>query len=46
MENLYPIHVPSKGRYNSNITVKAIERMKVVNYKVTNDYGMRLHKIK
>lgn len=34
MENLYPIHVPSKGRYNSNITVKALERMKVNNYYV------------
>lgn len=32
MENLYPIHIPSKGRYASNITVKALERMKVNNY--------------
>ena len=32
MENKYPIHIPSKGRYDSNITVKALERMKVNNY--------------
>jgi hypothetical protein len=32
MENKYPIHIPSKGRYSSNITVKALERMKVTNY--------------
>jgi hypothetical protein len=32
MENRYPIHIPSKGRYDSNITVKALERMKVTNY--------------
>lgn len=32
MENLYPIHIPSKGRFDSNITVKALERMKINNY--------------
>lgn len=32
MRNIYPIHIPSKGRYKSNITVKALERMKVDNY--------------
>jgi hypothetical protein len=32
MDNNYPIHIPSKGRYDSNITVKALERMKVTNY--------------
>lgn len=32
MSNLFPIHIPSKGRFDSNITVKALERMKVDNY--------------
>lgn len=32
MHNLFPIFIPSKGRFESNLTVKALERMKVENY--------------
>lgn len=32
MTNRFPIHIPSKGRHDSNITVKALERMKVEKY--------------
>lgn len=34
MNNKYPIHIPSKGRHDSNITVKSLQRMKVENYYV------------